>query len=286
MIPVRNNGESHLVAEVHHHEEQPLDHAVSHLAAQALRNPMGGAADIEEAEELRREPLSLQQVLALPEDIIRNLSSEQLAEVDDFFTNHTYDLFEMIKQQPGEIADKWAKKLYALGSNEFFARDGIHSMVICALIDGIRHHNLSAGWQAIHEGWQEVHAHSRRQFAALNTNQAALAAQDEAFDQLAEGQRENQAALDNQQAALDKMREDLREIRRRLLEEQEEPPQVDAHDVIAEQYAEPQAAAVERRDDPPKDDGWHPCWLIAAIIGCLAVAYGWFSGKGDAPKGE
>ena len=271
MIPVRNNGESHLVAEVHHHEEQPLDHAVSHLAAQALRNPMGGAADIEEAEELRREPLSLQQVLALPEDIIRNLSSEQLAEVDDFFTNHTYDLFEMIKQQPGEIADKWAKKLYALGSNEFFARDGIHSMVICALIDGIRHHNLSAGWQAIHEGWQEVHAHSRRQF--------------EAFDQLRE-ERERWEA--ESQAALDKMREDLKEIERRLLAEQADAPPVDPHDVIGDQYVRPEAAAaVERRDDPPNDDGWHPCWLIAAIIGCVAIAYGWFRGRGDAPtKGE
>ena len=272
MIPVRNNDDRIPPVVEEPHLGDPLDHAVRDLAAEVFRNPMGVAADIEEVEELRREPLSLEQVLALPEQVIRNLSSEQLAEVDRFFSNHTYDLFELIRHQPGEIADKWALKLYALGSNEFFARDGIHSMVICALIDGIRNHNL--------------HEHSRRQFAALNTNQAALAAQDEAFDQLAEGQRENQAALDNQQAALDKMSEDLREIRRRLLEEQEEPPQVDAHDVIAEQYAEPQAAAVERRDDPPKDDGWHPCWLIAAIIGCLAVAYGWFSGKGDAPKGE
>ena len=254
MIPVRNNGENPPVAEVHHYEEQPIEHAVRDVAAQALRNPMLGAVDIEEAEELRREPLSLQQVLALPEDVIRNLSSEQLAEVDDFFTNHTYDLFEMIKQQPGEIADKWAKKLYALGSNEFFARDGIHSMVICALIDGIRNHNL--------------HAHSQRQFAAL-------ARQDEALEQLAEEQRENQAALD-------KMREDLQEIERRLLAEQEEPPPVDPHDAIANQYAIPQeAVAVERRDDPP--DGWHPCWLVAVVIGCLAVAYGWFRGKGDAP---
>ena len=262
MIPVRNNGESHPVAEGPHHEEQPIEHAVRDVAAQALRNPMGEAADIEEAEELQRKPLSIEQVMALPEQVIRNLSSEQLAEVDRFFSNHTYDLFELIRQQPGEIADKWALKLYALGSNEFFARDGIHAMVICALIDGIRNHNL--------------HEHSRRQFVALNTNQEALDRQDEAFDQLAERQRRNQEALD-------KMTEDLQEIERRLLAEQEAPPPVDPHDVIADQYVRPQAAdAVDRRDDP-HNDGWHPCWLIAAIIGCLAVAYGWFRGSGDTP---
>ena len=271
MIPVRNNDDRIPPVVEEPHLGDPLDHAVRDLAAEVFRNPMGVAADIEEVEELRREPLSLEQVLALPEQVIRNLSSEQLAEVDRFFSNHTYDLFELIRHQPGEIADKWALKLYALGSNEFFARDGIHSMVICALIDGIRHHNLSAGWQAIHEGWQEVHAHSRRQF--------------EAFDQLRE-ERERWEA--ESQAALDKMREDLKEIERRLLAEQADAPPVDPHDVIGDQYVRPEAAAaVERRDDPPNDDGWHPCWLIAAIIGCVAIAYGWFRGRGDAPtKGE
>ena len=271
MIPVRNNDDRIPPVVEEPHLGDPLDHAVRDLAAEVFRNPPELGADIEEVEELRREPLSLEQVMNLPEHLIEGLFHEQLVEVDNLLSNHTQQLFELVQQQPAKIADEWALKLFALGCNEYIARKQAHVMIISALVDAIRYHNLSAGWDAIHE-------QSRRQFAAL-------ARQDDALDQLRE-ERERWEA--ESQAALDKMREDLKEIERRLLAEQADAPPVDPHDVIGDQYAESQAAdAVERRDDPPNDDGWHPCWLIAAIIGCLAIAYGWFRGRGDAPtKGE
>ena len=275
MSAIVNNGERiPQVAADHHHADPALAPAIEGVAAEAVAahpQALVGSASIEGAEELGRESLSFHQVMKLPEHAIESLALQQLEEVDRLLSTQTQQLFELVDQQPGKIADQWALKLYALGCNEHIARKQAHVMVISALVDAIRYHNLYKGWDGILEGWdgirqgwKEVREHSQQQFAAL----------------------------DAQQARLDKMRQDLQEIRARLEAEPEDAlpmPPLDPHEEIDGQYAaphEPQAPdGIDRnRRDAPQEDERSNYLMVAVVIGCLAIAYAWFRGKGDSPK--
>ena len=230
----------------------------SRIAQEALRRRQSEGADPlgDNVEEIHIRPLSLEEVMNLEEEQIERLSAEQLTEVDAFLTDHSDQLFDMIRNHTEEIADIWSIRLYALRANEFIARDPAHVMVISSIIDSVTRHNLSE--------------QSRKHFEELARQDEALARQDE--------------ALARQDEALDKMEANIAAIRARRAAARERQQAQEEQDIprpVEDPYAEPLPLPQPQRESTCN---WNVCLIVAGIVGALTLTYRWFRGRGNTPR--
>ena len=267
------------------HDQQPgaSSPQVQATGQQAQQpRPMGGAA-----EALVMQPLSFWAVLKLPERAIQHLHEEQIAGAAKYIKQYSGALFQEIRDHPERLARDLDVKLLAFGSNPYVKQDErlvetlamASSYVTTETTNYIMDRNIERAEKLHQEFVREREEFEERQ--ARFSEQQAI--DDRAFQEEHRLQQERQRRGDEEQRLLFAQQDELlAQIARR-----------DAESEAARERARQDAA--QRADEippheyepqPPDSDDWTGFFKVSAIIACLAIAYGWFRGKGDSPKVE
>lgn len=227
----------------------PIEDRVDDLAHGVLEHSIGRLSELlnENIEDLTRRPLTFEDIMVFPPDIIRCLSGEQLIHIPDFIRENFPHLSEKIMSFRGEISRDIQLKWDAFGANPFIARQLGLPQMIRAISGDIDWHNINA----MHERQDEALDRQDEGIAKLDEGIARLG---DGIDKLRRGQAENAKALSRQDERLKALKDRLDNP---LGHEDIEMPFEDPRPVI-----------------PPSNQKTYIS--IAVAIVCLAVAYRWF----------
>ena len=237
---------------------------------------------IEEFADDRGQAMSLWQILDLPIEDIALLSEEQFRGAAED-VREKYPVFcTMIRQHPEMIKERWSRGMLALAVRPYVQKDinlqqrfdMLSQILSRAFIQHSQETTIST-YQDISAGYQDISARydrmEREAKEHMEQNKAIWAEEHRQWEEEhRQWEEEFKKAEEDQRIAQERIQKAIAMLNGGPQQE---------HPVHAPQDA------FDLNDNEPPNGGWGSCWMVALIVGCLAVAYGIFRGR-NAPNGE